>query len=93
MTIYARAPVAELAQILRECLPAGAQPGADLGMADSPAITPPRGISGRLRDEAEETLAAVGELGHCVGLHCDLLELCPGFPIDRCTQKHRGVSS
>lgn len=58
MTIYARAPVAELAQILRECLPAGAQPGADLGMADSPAITPPRGISGRLRDEAEETLTA-----------------------------------
>lgn len=57
-TIYARAPVAELAQILRECLPAGAQPGVDLGMVDSPAINPPRGISGRLRDEAAETLTA-----------------------------------
>lgn len=57
-TIYARAPVAELAQILREYLPAGAQPGADLGMVTSPVVTPPRGISGRLRDEAEEILVA-----------------------------------
>jgi len=57
-TIYAGDTVAALAQILRECLPAGAQPGADLGMVTSPVVTPPRGISGRLRGEVEETLTA-----------------------------------
>lgn len=56
--IYAEGPVAELAQVLRENLPAGIQIGAAIDVTDRASITPKRGISARIQEDTDEIIVA-----------------------------------